>query len=133
MDLNKIELIGRLTADPDARDGVIDAPRTYVRLATGRAWKDAQGKLHHETGFHAVVMFGRLGEIAKQYLKKGDRIYVEGRLQRSDYNTPSGYLQSRIEVVGINLIMLGGRPEARPKGGNDEVIVEEVDDGKGEV
>ncbi len=79
-----------------------------------------------------VTTYGRLAEVATKYLKKGDRIYVEGRLEKAEY-TAQGVRREKTYVVARNLIMLGGKPMAKPQGGNDEVVVEEVDDGNGEV
>lgn len=127
MDLNKTELIGRLTADPERREIKKGVPIAALRVATG-----GHGKEGTQTVLHAVTMYGRLAEVATKYLKKGDRIYVDGRLEKFEY-TAKGVHREKVHIVARNLIMLGGKPQPKPQGGNDDVVVEEVDDGKGEV
>ena len=125
MDLNKIQLIGRLTADPDVRVAEGRTPRAVVRFATNRVWKDAKsGQTHREVEFHALVMFGKLALVAQKHLKRADRLYVQGRVQTVQLTGKNGRRTSRVEVIAENIIMLGG---AKAKEGNDSVVQEEIE------
>ncbi len=81
MNLNRVVLIGRLTQDPEARTTASGQNVTTIRMATNRVWTDPSGQRKDATEFHSVVAWGRLGEIANQYLKKGGLVMIEGRLQ----------------------------------------------------
>jgi single-strand DNA-binding protein len=109
MDLNKVMIIGRLTRDPELRSLPSGKSVATMGVATGRAWTDANGQKQKQTEFHNVVMWGKLGEIASQYLHKGSKLYVEGRLQTRDWNAQDGSKRSRTEVVAENMIMLDAR------------------------
>ena len=127
MDLNKIELIGRLTADPDVRGSEKAVKCISLRLATNRDARNASGKVHQTTEFHSVIMFGRLAKVAKTYLKQGDRLFVSGRIQTNAWVSQDGSRKSTIQIVAENLIMLGGKPKSEESSSNDEVVVEEID------
>ena len=133
MDLNKIELIGRLTADPDARGSEKEVKCVSLRMATNRDARDASGKVHQQTEFHSVVMFGKLATVAEKYLKQGDRLFVDGRIQTNAWVSQDGSRKSKTEIIAENLIMLGGKPKSEKCSRNDEVVVEEIDtDERGE-
>lgn len=127
MDLNKIELIGRLTADPDVRGSEKAVKCVSVRMATNRDARDASGKVRQQTEFHSVVMFGKLAEVAKKYLKQGDRLFVSGRIRTNAWVSKDGSRKSKIVIVAENLIMLGGTPKSKEGSRNDDVILEEID------
>ena len=108
MDLNKVMLIGRLTQDPEMRTIPSGQNVTSFSLATNRRWKNqATGELQEEVQFHNIVAWGKLAEICAQYMKKGMRIFVEGRLQtRSWDDQQTGKKNYRTEIVAENAIML---------------------------
>ncbi|OGH92225.1 MAG: hypothetical protein A2534_01810 [Candidatus Magasanikbacteria bacterium RIFOXYD2_FULL_39_9] len=138
MDLNKVMIIGRLTRDPELRNTPNGKAVATLSLATNRIWIDANGQKQKQSEFHNIVMWGKLAEIANQYLRKGGKVYVEGRLQTREWTGQDGVKRYRTEVVGDNMIMLdskgAGTPGA-PMGASDsssvpeapqEVIEEEV-------
>lgn len=138
MDLNKVMIIGRLTRDPELRSLPSGKSVATMGVATGRAWTDANGQKQKQTEFHNVVMWGKLGEIANQYLHKGSKLYVEGRLQTRDWTGQDGAKRTRTEVIAENMIMLdsraagtslstgGAEPVPAAEAAPQEVIEEEV-------
>ncbi|MFA6486063.1 MAG: single-stranded DNA-binding protein [Candidatus Magasanikbacteria bacterium] len=110
MDLNRVMLIGRLSQDPELRSLPSGKSVCTFGLATGRQWKDANGAVQKQTEFHNIVLWGKLGEIANQYLRKGRTAYIEGRLQTRDWMGKDNVKRYRTEIVADNMIMLGGNP-----------------------
>jgi len=127
MDLNKIELIGCLTADPDIVNADGAYPRASLCVATNRDARDASGKTRQCTDYHAVVMFDRLAKVAEKYLKKGDRLFVDGYIQTNAWVSQDGSRKSKTEIIAKNLIMLGSKPKSEKSSRNDEVVVDEID------
>ena len=117
MNLNKIFLIGRLTQDPELRSTPSGQSVATLRMATNRVWNDPSGNKKDATEFHTVVAWGRLGEIANQYLKKGGLVMIEGRIQTRTWTDPNNNKRYFTEVVAEGL-QLGPRPmgEARSEG-----------------
>ncbi|MCB1767960.1 MAG: single-stranded DNA-binding protein [Candidatus Competibacteraceae bacterium] len=114
---NKVILIGNLGADPEVRYMLSGGAVTNVRLATAESWKDKQsGEKQERTEWHRVVFFGRLGEIAGEYLRKGSKVYVEGRLQTRKWQAQDGTDRYSTEIVANEMQMLDGRGEG---GGGD--------------
>ncbi len=111
MDLNKVMIIGRLTRDPELRNTPNGKAVATIGLATNRIWIDANSQKQKQTEFHNVVMWGKLAEIASQYLRKGGKIYVEGRLQTREWTGQDGVKRYRTEVVGENMIMLDSKAD----------------------
>jgi len=110
MNLNKAELIGNLTADPTSRELPSGQKVASFQIATSYVWRDAKSKERQETtDFHHVLAWGRLADVVAKYLKKGDRVYIDGRLHNRTWSDKSGSKQVRMEIVIRNLIMLGGR------------------------
>lgn len=108
--INKVILIGNLGADPEVRYMPSGGAVTNVRLATSETWRDKQsGEKQEKTEWHRVVFFGRLGEIAGEYLRKGSKIYVEGRLQTRKWQAQDGSDRYSTEIVANELQMLDGR------------------------
>ena len=126
MDLNKVELIGRLTADPDVRATAKGASRTSLRVAINRRLSGV-GKSGEHAEFHSVVFFGRLAAVAGKYLKKGDRLFVSGRLQTNVWKTREGAQRSTVEVIADNLILLGGKAKADQEPHHEDIVVEEIE------
>jgi single-strand DNA-binding protein len=126
MDLNKVELIGCLATDPDVRAADAPTPRVSMRVAVNRPAKAASGATERHADYIPVVTFGQLAKVAQKYLKKGDRVYVDGRLSLSVWSGTDGQKRSRTEIVARNLIMLG-RPKRQKEATNDAVVVEEAE------
>lgn len=108
MNLNKIFLIGRLTQDPELRSTPSGQSVATLRMATNRVWNDPSGNKKDATEFHTVVAWGRLGEIANQYLKKGGLVMIEGRIQTRTWTDPNNNKRYFTEVVAEGL-QLGPR------------------------
>lgn len=111
MDLNKVQIIGRLTRDPEVRTTPGGKSVCSFSVATGFSWTDQSGQKKEQTEFHNVVAWGKLGDIIGQYMKKGRQIYIEGRLQTTSWDDKtSGQKRYKTEIVAENMIMLGGKP-----------------------
>ena len=104
-------LIGRLTQDPKTRDIPKGGRVALFSVATNRQWTDAAGQKQKQTEYHQVVAWGKLSEIVSQYLQKGKQVYVEGRLQTSDWTAKDGAKRQKTEVVAESIILLGGKDE----------------------
>ncbi|RLA17811.1 MAG: single-stranded DNA-binding protein [Gammaproteobacteria bacterium] len=108
--LNKVTLIGNLGADPDVRYMPTGGAVTNINLATTRRWKDKQsGERRDETEWHRVVFFGRLAEVAGEYLKKGRQVYIEGRLHTNKWQDKEGADRYTTEIIASEMQMLGSR------------------------
>jgi len=116
MNVNKVMLVGRLTRDPEIRNTQTGQSVVSISLATNRFWKDKNGQKQDQTEYHNVVLWGRLAEIAGQYLTKGQETFIEGRLQTRKYTAKDGTERRSTEVVAENM-QLGSRPQgsAAPK------------------
>lgn len=110
MDLNKVMLIGNLTKDPEAKTLVNGQSLSSFSLATNRTWKDASGVKKEQVEFHNISVWGKLAEVANQYLKKGKKIYLEGRLQTRSWDDQNGVKKYRTEIVAETFSMLDSRP-----------------------
>ena len=108
MNLNKVFLIGNLTADPDLRTLPSGTSVSSFGLATNRIWNSPQGERQQEAEFHNIVAFGRNAEIVSQYLKKGSLALVEGRIRTNSWEGKDGTKRSRTEIVAER-IQLGPR------------------------
>ena len=116
--LNKVMLIGNLGADPEIRYTTGGSAIANLRLATPDSWRDKEsGEQQERTEWHRVVCFGRLAEIAGEYLKKGSQIYIEGRLQTRKWQDKEGHERSSTEIVANEMQMLGGRGAGGGTGG----------------
>jgi single-strand DNA-binding protein len=108
--INKVILIGHLGADPETRAMPSGMTVANMRLATTESWKDKQsGEQQERTEWHNVALFGRLGEIAAEYLRKGSQVYIEGRLRTRKWQDKEGRDRYTTEIVGSEMQMLGGR------------------------
>ncbi|HDY87483.1 MAG TPA: single-stranded DNA-binding protein [bacterium] len=104
--LNKVMLIGNLGADPEIKYSPKGTPISNIRIATSESRKNSDGEWEETTEWHRVVMFGRQAEICKDYLRKGSKIYIEGRLQTRSWDDQDGKKHYMTEVVGFHLVML---------------------------
>lgn len=126
MDLNKVMLIGRLVKKPEIRSTSSGQNVASFSVVTNRYWTDKNGQKQEKAEFHNVVVWGRLADIAGQYLDKGKKIYIEGRLQTRDWEGQDGNKRYRTEVVADNFIMLdksGGSSD-----GSEPITIEPVKD-----
>lgn len=138
--LNKAQIIGNLTRDPELRQTTSGQTVATIGVATNRKWKDASGQPQEEVEFHNVVVWGKLAEICGQYLKKGAKVYFEGRLKTRTWDDPDGKKNYKTEIVAENMVMLdskgGGRsfdgsssaatPAKAPANDNAPVPEEEI-------
>lgn len=116
MDLNKVILVGRVTADPQVRATPGGQSVTTIGIATNRVWSDKNGQRQEETEFHNVVLWGRQADIAGQYLKKGTLVLIEGRLRTRSWTDKTGQQRRTTEVMAER-IQLGPRPGGAGSGG----------------
>lgn len=117
MDLNRAMIIGNMTRDPEMR--TIPSGQTVANfsIATNRSWTGTDGKKQTAVEYHNIVVWGKLAEICGQYLKKGQKVYIEGRLQTRDWEGQDGVKRSKTEIVAENMIMLsGGKGVLAPAG-----------------
>ena len=114
--LNRAQIIGNLTREPELKQTQGGQSVCTFGVATNRSWKDSSGQKREEAEFHNVVFWGRLAEICAEYLKKGSKVYIDGRLQTRNWEDDAGTKHYRTEIVGDNMIILS------PKngGGNGE-------------
>lgn len=118
--LNKAQIIGNVGKDPEVRYSPSGSAVTNVSIATTEKYKDKQtGEPKEVTEWHRVVFFGRLAEVAGQYLKKGGICYVEGQIRTRKYTDGNGADKYTTEIVGNTMKMIGGRPEVRSEGNSN--------------
>lgn len=103
MNLNKVFLIGRLTADPEVRNTAGGQNVSTIRIATNRVWVNKTGEKQEQVEFHTVVAWARLAEIVEKYVRKGQMIFIEGRLQTRSWQTSDGTKRYRTEIVAEGL------------------------------
>jgi len=109
--LNKALVIGRLGDDPEVRQTQTGTTVANFSIATDESYTDSQGQEVEQTEWHDVVAFGRLAEVCEQYLSKGSRVYVEGPLQTSTWETDAGETRSSTEIKALTVQFLDGRGE----------------------
>jgi single-strand DNA-binding protein len=119
MNLNKVYLIGRLASDPEFRTTPSGQEVASLRMVTNRIWNGQDGQRNESSEFHNVVVWGRLAQIANQYLNKGSMVMIEGRLQTRSWEGQDGVKRYRTEVVAESL-QLGPKPKR--EGMQDEKI-----------
>lgn len=114
MDLNRAQLIGNITRDPELRSTASGQSVCTFGVATNMQWTDPQGQKQQRAEFHNIVAWGKLADICKQYLGKGRRIFAEGRLQTRDWEGQDGQKRRTTEIILDNMIMLdrGDAPRA---------------------
>ena len=118
MDLNKVILVGRVTADPQVRSTPGGQSVTTIGVATNRVWTDKAGQKQEQTEFHNVVLWGRIAEIAGQYLTKGAMVLIEGRLQTRSWTDKNGQQRKTTEVMAERM-QLGPRAANAGGGGGN--------------
>ena len=108
--INKVILVGNLGADPETRYMPSGGAVTNIRIATSESWKDKNtGDQQERTEWHNIAFFGRLAEIAAEYLRKGSQVYIEGKLRTRKWQDKDGNDRWTTEVIANEMQMLGGR------------------------
>jgi single-strand DNA-binding protein len=110
--LNRAEVIGNLTRDPEVRTLPSGQSVTSFAVATNRRWKDKDGNTKEDTQYHEISIWGRLGELASQMLSKGKKVYVEGRLSTTSWEGNDGIKRQKTEIVAENFIPLSPKGDA---------------------
>jgi single-strand DNA-binding protein len=109
--VNKVILVGSLGADPETRYSSAGAAITNIRVAVNEQWKDkSSGEMQKRTEWIRIKFFGRLAEIAGEYLKKGSQVYIEGKLRTEEYEK-DGIKRYSTDVIADEMQMLGGKPD----------------------
>ena len=136
--INKVIVVGNLGADPDTRAMPSGNQVTNISVATSESWNDkVTGEKQERTEWHRVVFYGRLAEIAGDYLKKGSQVYVEGKLQTRKWEDKEGKDRWTTEIVANQMQMLGDRMSqgaskennvTKPDSSSNEFVDEEFDD-----
>ena len=110
--LNKVQIIGHLGREPEMRYTPSGRPVTTFTVAVSRSWNTVDGERHNETEWFNVVAWGNLAEICKQYLTKGQQVYIEGRLQTRRWDDKEGVKHTSVEIVANEMMMLGDRRDS---------------------
>lgn len=113
--VNKVIIVGNLGKDPEQRSFPDGSPVTNITVACSEKYKDKSGENKEITEWVNVVFFGKLAEIAGDYLRKGSSVYVEGKLKTEKYTDKNGIERFATKVIGSNMQMLGGKPEGGKK------------------
>lgn len=120
MNLNKAMIIGNLTRDPEMRNTPSGAQVASFSVATSLVWTDQSGQKQQKSEFHNIVAWRKLAEICGQYLRKGAKVYVEGRLQTTEWTGQDNIKRYRTEIVLENMIMLDRQGAAASNTGNND-------------
>lgn len=130
--LNKVQLIGNVTAQPEIKETPSGQKVASFSLATNRSYKDASGEKQDQAEYHNIVVWGKLADITEQYITKGKKLYIEGRIQTRSWETDSGK-RYKTEIVGESLLMLsGGEAPTAPKSTKaspemaDEIFIDDI-------
>jgi single-strand DNA-binding protein len=123
--LNKVMIIGNLGRDPEMRYTPSGKPVTTFSVATSRTWSTSDGEKREETEWFNVVAWSSLAEICKQYLSKGQQVYIEGRLQTRHWDDQEGNKHTSVEIVANEMIILSERRETGESSTEAESIDEE--------
>lgn len=109
--LNKVQLIGNLGRDPEARYTTSGKAVANFTVATNESWLDNENNQQERTEWHRIVVWGKLAEICGEYLNKGKQVYIEGRIQTRKWEDKDGEEQSSTEIVANQMLMLSGKAE----------------------
>lgn len=120
--VNRVSLLGRLGRDPDLRYTGTGTPVCRIRLATSDSYKDNEGKWTERTDWHNLVVWGKLGEVCNQYLKKGDQAYFEGSLQSRSFEDSNGNTRWITEVKAREIVLLGGNGSSVTEQADEEPV-----------
>ncbi len=132
MNFNKVFILGNLTRDPELRSTASGQEVATFGVATNRIWKDRNGQKQTEVEFHNIVAFGRLAQIASQYLTKGKLIFVEGRIKTRTWEDQNGQKRSKTEIIAENFQMgpmgSGGSRVANQQNESDQELPKEIEE-----
>lgn len=130
--LNRVSLIGNVTAQPEIKETPSGQKVASFSLATNRSYKDANGEKQDQAEYHNIVVWGKLADITEQYITKGKKLYIEGRIQTRSWDSDSGK-RYKTEIVGESLLMLsGGEAPTAPKSTKaspemaDEIFIDDI-------
>src|SRR5450759_3472895 len=126
--LNKVMIIGHLGRDPEMRYTPSGRPVTTFTVATSRSWNTSDGERHNETEWFNIVSWGNLAEICKQYLTKGQKVYIECRLQTRKWEDNEGTKHTSVEIVANEMMILGDRRDANQNNTVEAAEAEETED-----
>jgi single-strand DNA-binding protein len=115
--VNKVILIGNLGKDPEVKYTPQGTPVAKFSLATNERWKDKNGEWQDRTEWHNIVAWQRLAEIVGEYVKKGQKLYIEGRIQTRSWDDKDGQKKYMTEIVANDLVLLSGRGDGEHDGG----------------
>jgi single-strand DNA-binding protein len=130
MNLNKAMIIGNLTRDPEVRNTAGGQNVAAFSVATNLIWTDQSGQQQKKTEFHNIIAWRKLADICAKYLHKGSKVYIEGRLQTTDWTGQDGVKRYKTEIVAENMIMLdtkggtGFSPAGNTGSANSEAVIE---------
>ena len=129
--VNKVIVVGYVGQDPEDRRTPQGTAVTNLSVATNESWKNQNGDLQDRTEWHRVVIYGKMAETASQYMKKGQMVYVEGRLQTNEWEDQNKNKRKTTEIRCDNFTMLGRRSDTtqnNPSQNQSEQKIEEQDD-----
>ncbi len=106
--LNKAMLIGNVGADPEVRTTATGTRVASFSLATHRRWTDSQGQAHEKTDWHRIIAWDRLADVVERFVKRGDRLFVEGRIEYRSWEDPAGQTRFATEIIAQEVILLDG-------------------------
>ena len=119
MSVNKVILVGRLGRDPETRYMPNGDAITNFSLATDEQWRDRNGERQTRAEWHNVSLYGKLGEVANQYLRKGSQVFIEGKIQSRKYTGKDGIERTAYDIIGNEMKMLGNRNDGFDSGNNN--------------
>jgi len=122
--LNMAQIIGHLGRDPEVRYTPEDTAIANLAVATNETWKDKNGEKQERTEWHRVVLFGKVAEIAAEYLRKGSLVYLQGRMQTRKWQADDGQDRYTTEIVADRMRMLGGKGERDTRTANGKSVAE---------
>ena len=118
--INKVTILGNLGQDPEVRYAQGGAAITTISVATSESWKDKDGNQQDRTEWHRIKFFGKLAEIAGEYLKKGRQVYVEGSLRTEKYTDKSGVEKYATDIIATEMQLIGGAERGGANGGGND-------------
>ena len=127
--VNKVILVGNLGQDPESRFTPQGTAVTNLSIATNESWKDQSGDIQERTEWHRVVMYGRMAETAVEYMRKGQMVYIEGRLNTREWEDQNQVKRKTTEIRCDNFTMLGRRGDGKPQNsgaGNSEKVDDDL-------
>ena len=119
MSVNKVILVGRLGRDPETRYMPNGDAITNFSIATDEQWRDRNGERQTRAEWHNVSLYGKLGEVANQYLRKGSQVFIEGKIQSRKYTDKDGIERMAYNIIGNEMKMLGNRNDGSDSGNNN--------------